>query len=208
MIRVFLPVLLLTGILSGAVALAGIGEYEVRYSMAYEGPDVVSLMVMPDGSGPDFTEARIAFGNPVDATINVEFLDAVLDLVVGFPSEDMWLESRDSGMVMCAGGTVADGPTDAAGRTTFSLPPRAGGWSADVTQVVISGSPVYTQAGLDLHINSPDINGDLQVNLSDVQLFAEDFYGSYHFRSDLSYDLQVNLSDLLPMAEAMGAACP
>ena len=73
---------------------------------------------------------------------------------------------------------------------------------------MINGAAVYTQLGVGLRFNSPDINGDLLVNLSDVQLFAGDFFGSYHFRSDLAYDNVVNLSDIVPLSRSLGATCP
>ena len=60
----------------------------------------------------------------------------------------------------------------------------------------------------DLRLNSSDIDGNGTVNLSDVQLFATDFYGSYDYRSDFVWDGVVNLSDIVPLARAMGADCP
>ena len=194
--------------LFSSIAIAGIGEYEVSYDMAYSGPEVLGLMVVPDGSGPDFTEAQSAYSGTFDASISLLFLDGLGIPVSGFPAEDMWLVSDDSGMVSCPGGTIADGPTNATGQATFSRAMKAGGWSNGLTLLVVNGAEVYTQPGVALHINSPDINGDLLVNLSDVQLFAGDFYGSYHFRSDLAFDNVINLSDIVPLSRALGATCP
>ncbi|MDX2472329.1 MAG: hypothetical protein QNL91_01345 [Candidatus Krumholzibacteria bacterium] len=57
--------------------------------------------------------------------------------------------------------------------------------------------------------NSPDINGDGVVNLTDVPLFAGDFHGgAYDFRSDFHYDGIVNLSDVVHMAQGLGSSCP
>ena len=57
--------------------------------------------------------------------------------------------------------------------------------------------------------NSPDLNGDRMVNLSDVQIFASDFFGGvYMFRSDLYYDNMVNLSDIVQLSRGVGANCP
>jgi hypothetical protein len=61
---------------------------------------------------------------------------------------------------------------------------------------------------LDIAINSPDINGDLQVNLSDVVAFTQDYFGAYNYRSDFFWDGVLNLSDVARMAQGMGAICP
>jgi len=61
---------------------------------------------------------------------------------------------------------------------------------------------------LPIYVNSPDLNGDLAVNLSDIPIFASDFFGSYNYRSDLHYDGIINLSDLSRMAQSMGRSYP
>jgi len=58
-----------------------------------------------------------------------------------------------------------------------------------------------------VYFNSPDISGDLKVNLADIQLFAGDFFGDYDYRSDFNWDGVVNLSDIGFMAQAVGSAC-
>ena len=79
---------------------------------------------------------------------------------------------------------------------------------AQRTIVLVAGSPIELTSPVDLGFNSPDINGDLLVNLTDVQTFTADYYGGYLFRSDFHRDGIVNLSDLAPLAYAIGAACP
>ncbi len=59
-----------------------------------------------------------------------------------------------------------------------------------------------------ININSPDINGDLVVNLSDVVEFARDYFGDDDYRSDFYWDGSVDLSDLVLMAQGIGASCP
>ena len=62
---------------------------------------------------------------------------------------------------------------------------------------------------LPLLVNSPDLNGDLTVNLQDVALFAEDFFSApYELRSDLHFDRVINLSDLSVMTGKVGKTCP
>lgn len=206
MIRV--PVLFVLCLLVAHPVLGGVGNPEISLEMAYQGPEAVCLLVVPDGSGPPFTEARTASGDVVDATLTVQILDISLDPIVSYPAEDVWLTTDTEGLVRCPGGMIADGPTDATGRTTFTVPPRAGGWDLSVTRAVVSG---WTSlgAGVALNYNSPDLNGDLEVNLTDVQLFAADYYDSfYHHRSDLSFDGTINLADIVPLAQTFGTVCP
>lgn len=61
---------------------------------------------------------------------------------------------------------------------------------------------------LSISYNSPDINGDLRVDLSDVTFFAHDYFGVYDYRSDFNYDGVVNLTDVSMFAPELGAACP
>ena len=89
--------------------------------------------------------------------------------------------------------------------------PQAGGWFEDpgpgIFIVYISGSPMLC-CPIYLKHNSPDINGDLIVNLIDVSLFAQGYFSDYSFRIDLRYDGVINLADLSLFAQGMGAACP
>jgi hypothetical protein len=64
-----------------------------------------------------------------------------------------------------------------------------------------------SQKYVELYINSPDINGDLVVSLSDVGLFSADLYGSYNYRSDFNFDGVINLSDNGIFASAFGIGC-
>ena len=54
-------------------------------------------------------------------------------------------------------------------------------------------------------VNSPDLNGDLLVNLADLSLFAQDYFGPYNYRSDLRWDGDLDLGDLVVFAVAMQA---
>jgi hypothetical protein len=61
---------------------------------------------------------------------------------------------------------------------------------------------------IELYVNSPDINGDLTVNIQDASQFNSDIFGTYSYRSDFNYDGVVNLSDAGIMQAAIGASCP
>lgn len=171
------------------------------------------LYNVPDGSGASFTQARIVNGVIVNATITLHLRDTGWNPIVGVPAVDMWLEkevvANTGNFVPCLGGTLADGPTDQDGVARWALPLRAGGWSTSRTLVVVWGAALATNTGLVLRHNSPDLNGDLVVNLADVPLFAADFWSRGNaFRSDLHYDGVVSLSDIPRLSAAMGRGCP
>lgn len=201
---VFACVLILV---SAAMATAGVPDLALSSaSTAYSGAGAAVMFNIPNGGGSAFTAARDA-GGAVDATITLTLVDGLGVVIANFPFEDMWLESADGGMAFCTGGTTADLNTDVAGQTQWVTPLAAGGSSQALTQVVISGAAL-TSGDLAINHNSADISGDGVVNLTDVPLFVNDFYGAYNFRSDFSYDVLINLSDVVKMGTAIGAACP
>ena len=185
----------------------GWGPYG-EYDMAYQGPETLTLFVVPDGSGDSFDQARLPNGSTEDATITVLIVDFNWVPIANFPAEDIWLESEDSGLIPCIGGSIADANTDADGRTQWRNPLLGGGHSQALTVVLVNGALLELTSGVRLSLNSPDLNGDRSVNLTDVQLFTVDFYSGENFRSDFYRDGIVNLSDLAMLAPAVGAACP
>jgi hypothetical protein len=56
--------------------------------------------------------------------------------------------------------------------------------------------------------NSPDLNGDLAVNLTDVSHFVGSFFGTYDYASDFQWDGVINLSDIVLLAQGLGSECP
>jgi hypothetical protein len=162
---------------------------------------------VPDGSGSSFTEAG-SFDGPVDATITLYLRSNTGNPIPFYPREDIWL-ADPWGDSYCLGGTIADHDTDINGETTWVNPLARGSWDDWFGFiVVVSGEPV-TNGNLGIIYNSPDINGDLVVNLIDVSLFAEDYFGEgFWFRSDFEYDGVANLADIAKLSQAMGATCP
>jgi hypothetical protein len=206
----FLPTLLVfAAVVLPAMSFAGVGPCDYSTAeRAYPGPETVVVMVLPDGTGTPLSAARTLY-SVVDATVTINLLDCFGVPVSGYPSEDMWLESADGGLAMCVAGSIADANTDANGQAFWVQPLRAGGSSQALTRVLLNGAPLTASAGLAISFNSPDINGDRVVNLTDVPMFATDFYSSvYMFRSDFFYDGTVNLSDVVQMAEGLGSSCP
>lgn len=195
-----------------SLATSGVPDFSNCYATcAYS--DHVSLLVVPDRSGQLFTEASardLAGDGPIDATITLTLLDYNGNPIVQYPAEDVWLETSLSGMTACYGGfhAHADGPSDQNGVMTFTSALFAGGFSSVGEQLVIliNGMPLFGY-NMDIMVNSPDIDGNGVVDLSDIVLFAGDMSG-YNFRSDFHQDGVLNLVDVVIMAGSVGAGCP
>jgi hypothetical protein len=156
-----------------------------------------------DGTGRGFDDARLANGMIVDATIRLEAIDVYGNPIVGLPAEEMWLETTGGGLVYPAGGTIADQPTDQFGQTLWREPLQAGGCSLGWETVVrVQGWAIG--APLNVAYVSADINGDLVLNLADVQPFAAAYTGVYDSCADLDYNSHINLGDLALFARAYG----
>lgn len=207
---------------AASFAVAGVPDLTLtQASMAYNAtPDPLLLLNRPDGTGNAFNSAILTTDGTVqDATISMTVLDGNGDPVLNFPALDMWLETTNGGLVACTGGTQADQNThNVTGFTLWAAPLQAGGadggpLSGVVTMVMISGAPLV---GSDLALwhNSPDINADGLVNVTDVQVFAVDYFAfaadplNYEFKSDMEYDGAVNVSDIVPLAQGQGHHCP
>jgi hypothetical protein len=210
--RAFLITLLTAALLASGVRACGdlgipdLGQSVVTWRLG-AGESAV-LLVLPDGTGAPFTAAHRPDGVLVDATILLTVIDGCGDPVAFFPREDIWLESADLGLVLCAGGSTADRNTDQYGRTDWTQPLRAGGHSQAGCRVLINGMPVISGTPLPLHFNSPDLNGDRAVSLADVPRFAAAYFGPYQFVADLHADGTVNLTDIGVLARTVGAHCP
>ena len=94
--------------------------------------------------------------------------------------------------------------------TTFSQPLRVGGQSNYPEErmiVMVSGAPIL-HPGFEIYVNSPDLDGDLVVDLVDAILFAQDYFAQNSaYRSDFWWDGYLNLSDLVLMAQGYGTSC-
>lgn len=211
-----ITVLLLSAYFAGAAGaqcdpndpVTGLPDFQYSYyvwSAAGAGP--VNLLVVPDGSGQPFTQAHRADGSIVDATIEL-VLTHPCGPFANFPREDIWLEAAGRGFVACAGGTNPDTDTDAEGRTRWTLPLRAGGFSPAPCGIVINGATPPGMPPLNLSFKSPDLNGDLAVTLSDVTSFSYTGITGYSFVCDLLADGVNNLADIPVLARSIGARCP
>jgi len=171
----------------------------------------VSVFSRPDGGGFGLDECWLQGSNTrIDATITVTVLDGWMDPVVNYPAEDIWIWSNViANFIACPNGTIADHNTNSSGQTTFSLPLLAGGHGFEAV-VFLNGNPLWQSPFANFSFNSPDMNGDLVVNLTDIVFFAQIFEGGlgYDYSADFTYDQVVNLSDIVYMAQAIGASCP
>ena len=176
----------------------------------------LSLPVVPDGNGPDFSEAFTGVPNQrANATITLILYDDTPpfgQVVPHFPGEDIWLVSAAETFNACPAGTIPDQDTDHDGMTSWNAGPRAGGWfepnPGNELQVWVNGWACLAPGLSGLRFNSCDLNGDLRVSLADVALFAQDYISAYAYRSDLAWDGDLNLQDVGLLATGIGASCP
>jgi hypothetical protein len=128
--------------------------------------------------------------------------------VVMYPSSDIWMETCTCpegypGIVCALGGCCANAPTNAAGYTLFAQPLRAGCCGCEA-KVLINGVALNQPCCANHLFNSPDMNCDLVVNLSDVVMFAGAFFSGYDYCADLNYNGALNLGDVVVLAQHMG----
>ncbi len=208
MVRRKLMGLLIGTMVIGLATFAWAGVPDMDHSSAAMAGGVqVSVYNLPNGGGHPLNDCFLLGGTKTDATITLTLFDVFDTPIYQYPNTDMWLESGDGNMAFCPGGTTADGDTDAAGQTTWSNPLFAG-CSGIGTVVVVSGNTL-NQAPLLMNHNSPDINCDLNVNLSDVVLYAQDVTaGTNPYRSDFFWSGVLNLSDFVLLAQGSAAHCP
>lgn len=171
--------------------------------------ETATLLVVPDGSGPPLSQALRQNGALIDRVLHLQAFDDVGAPLAQLETDGWTLAWQDGGVHACGGGLPPDRATGPDGLTEWARPLRAGGQSRALLRVTWFGMRLWTNEGLVLQVNSPDLNGDLVVDLVDVTLFAQDFHADdYRFRSDLRADGDVNLADIIPMAKHLGARCP
>jgi hypothetical protein len=166
----------------------------------------VSCLICPHGDGDHLTACRTFGGGTMDATITVHLLTENGDPYVGYPPELVWLDSNDPGLELCPYANAADEASDYNGRMTISNP-LLGGCEGAGGIIMVVDEPLR-QPPLDFLFNSPDLNCDCMVNLTDVVFFTGDFHGVYDYRSDFYWDGELNLSDVAILAGHITHACP
>ena len=185
------------------------------------GSPQVSMFLVPNGSGTQLAGCFAFGGAPANVFIQVTLNDVTGLPVPMVPAANVRIEELQSPRAWCANSwyppplhapNLADGPSNAAGQTQFSLSYHGGGWLHGPTLIWVleaSGAWMPIAAPVLVSYNSPDINGDLVVNLTDISFFAMDFWGAaYMYRSDFNYDGVTNLTDLAMLAPTIGVSCP
>lgn len=199
--------LLVCSLVVSLASLAAAGIPDLDNSTATTvATEQVSVYSLPNAGGQGFGGVFVFGGSTTDATVTVTLLDAAMTPVFNYPSEDLWIETDTGSFTFCAGGTVADFSTNQNGQTTWNDPMFAGASGAGL--VIIVNGDALNQGPLDYLFNSPDINADLVVNLTDVVFFTQAFFGSYDYASDFYWDGIMNLSDIVLMAQGTGSSCP
>jgi hypothetical protein len=162
--------------------------------------DPGAAYIAPGGTAPSLGEQGVV--------VHVTIYDAPVggSPVAVFPFQDMWLsDPGDGSIALCPGGSVADLNTNGDGQTTISGVISGGGQAANGTMLWVNGEPHGEL--LPVLLNSPDINGDLVVNVNDFSAFGADYYTSA-FRSDFNHDGTVGLGDFAIFGQHYGEACP
>ena len=176
------------------VASAGIPDETLSTAATAGG----TVLITPASTGGSIADAG--------ATVTVTLLDAGGLPVPNFPFQDIWVGHPGANEIaLCQGGSVAAANTNASGVTTITGVVSGGGW-ATTSQVYINGTPL-AQAPLAVGMNSPDINGDLNVNLNDFSAFGVDF-NTAAFRSDYVFNGLVDLADYSRFGQTFGETCP
>ena len=158
--------------------------------------------IRPDGGGNTLAN--------VGLTIAVHVEDAGGVAIPGYPFQDIWWDDAGNGdIALCQGGTVAAANTNGTGDTTITGAGAGGGWTQSGLRVYLAGVPITGTPSLLIDVNSPDLNGDITVNLADVGDFSIDFNNVvYDFRSDFTCDGFENLADVGDLAIANAGVCP
>jgi hypothetical protein len=197
-----------------SMAWAGVPDLNLSSATIPAGADGALVFSIPNGQGEPFTNAFLPGAVVVDATITVQLIDTNTDPIFLYPFEDLWLETSLGNLAYCSGGTVADQSTDENGETTFSNPIAGGSYTdpaSETTLVIVAGAPI-AGGGVDVQFNSPDISGDLVVNLTDIVFFTNliggDFSDNPQFAGDFNNDGTINLLDIVRFTPGIGATCP
>lgn len=146
------------------------------------------------------------------------------DVQVGESTDDPWgecyfeaplpdaaaiiVETQDDveGVVLLDAPLPLDGPPAENGWTTVDLANLHGGGHTDGPVLMRGRLPGYGVCLFgtlfELEVRSPDINGDLAVDLTDIVLFVQAL-AEYRSYADLRPDGVVNLSDIVVMSQGI-----
>ena len=154
-----------------------------------------AIVVCPAGDGHALRDQG--------ATIFVTAIDFPGNPIPAIAAADWWLIGCNSGLALCtnAGSINADGITDINGQTSIGDAIKAGG--CDTGLAVVLQAVTFTQwpacAVWECHpiaARSPDVNGDLVVDLVDFSIWAPSFLSAAAPAChDFSFDGVVDVVD-------------
>lgn len=203
-ITVLIGSLVLTTTLSSAVwATSSVPSPTLSTAVANPGSNYIT----PAGSG----ERMDGSDGSTDVSVEVQVMyvgPEGPEPVAAYPFQDVYLDTiTESTLDFCHNGSAADAFTNGEGRTWIRRALSGGGSAEGGVTVFLGGTPIATTLE-GLRFNSADINGDRRVDLADVAIFASDFNGEYHWRSDFEADGMINMVDVSLLATALGEECP
>lgn len=169
----------------------------------------VTLFVCPEGDTDSFIEQGWWIGLEI-------VQDGGSPGIPGIEATSFWLEDCDPArdVALCGGelSSNADSVTNDSGMTTMSLTTLSGGGCADGMAVKVLGYFLLdTKTGctvaecLPIYLRSPDIDGNLEVDVVDLSLLAMGFPPNpLETCCDMNLDGQVGLVDLTLFAAHFG----
>jgi hypothetical protein len=147
-------------------------------------------------------------GDVVNGVIWVQLIDVNQNPMAGYPAEDVWLESHWESFTFAYLGSCPDGTSDAEGLMVWREPLVAGGVALHGLVALVGGQALNLPLLETVRFVSPDISGDMEVNLADLNMFSSDYVATYHERSDLVHDGAIDLADVSLLASHYGHGCP
>jgi hypothetical protein len=169
----------------------------------------VVLLACPAGDTGTFLEQGFY------VSIEALFCGDPNDGLENIPAADSWLYDPGGGVSLCGGflSSNADSVTNLQGLTTMSNTTLAAGGCSDGLALAVQGY-VFTEEGSNcsvikiepIHVRSPDLDGSLTVDLTDLAIFAQAFPpASYEACTDLNGDGVINVTDLAIFALHFGS---
>jgi hypothetical protein len=119
--------------------------------------------------------------NSLGLTITLTVRDRLNQPIPGVPATDIWLIGCDFALPLCGGSSAinASAPTNVIGQTTITGDIAAGGCNLAGVRVVVQGLVIggagCGQPCIPIKVLSPDINGNLNVTVADMAMFAVGF---------------------------------
>lgn len=203
MLRHFLPIFLL--LLIPTLAFGDLPNMETC-NITTRATEDVSVMICPVGDGYAFSAAMAFGGEIVDATIEVYVRNWVGEPFPFYPRLDIWL--GDPNLCFCPEGNLADFDTGTDGYSQFAFSLLGGGCSGSFELGgYLAGTPFIQNPLPHIRVNSPDLNCDLLVNLSDLASFAGAYFSGVTYCVDYYWDGVADLRDLAAFAQHYGHEC-